>query len=140
MSGINKATIIGRLGKDPEVRHLEAGSTVASFSVAVSEKFKNKAGEVVENTEWLNIVAWNKRAEVVEKYVKKGMLVYVEGKIKTRNYDKDGQKHYVTEIFAETIQMLSKSETQPQQESANETSQAREQNSPPSEELDDLPF
>lgn len=139
---VNKVIIIGNCGSDPRTKHLEGDRKVASFSVAVSEKYKNKAGEVVEQTEWLNCVAWNKLAEIIEKFVTKGMLVYIEGKIKTRNYEKDGQKHYVTEIFADTLQMLSKSDAKPEAPgAANEPANKPESTALTDvTELDDLPF
>ncbi|HBF87814.1 MAG TPA: single-stranded DNA-binding protein [Bacteroidales bacterium] len=111
MANLNKVILIGNVGKDPEIRHLEGGATVASFSLATNETFKNKAGEKVTNTEWHNIVLWRGLAEIAEKYVKKGTPIYIEGKIKTRSYDdKDGNKRYVTEIVGDNLQMLSKAE------------------------------
>jgi len=134
MSSLNKVQLIGRLGKDPEVRHLDSGMTVSNFSIATSESYTNKQGEKVEQTEWHNIVAWGKLAEIIEKWVTKGMLIYIEGKLKTRKWEKDGQTHYATEIFADSMQMLSKSEPK-------EQSQPAQQNSEPSEpEGNDLPF
>jgi len=104
---INKVIIVGRTGKDPEVQHLDNGTAVAKITVATNEVFKNKQGEKVENTEWHNVVLWRGLAEVVEKYVKKGDLIYIEGKLKTRTWDdKNGSKHYTTEIIADTMQML----------------------------------
>ena len=116
MSSLNKVQLIGRLGKDPEVRHLDSGLTVCNFSIATSESYTNKTGEKVEQTEWHNIVVWGKLAEVVEKWVTKGMLIYIEGKLKTRKWEKENQTHYTTEIFADGMQMLSKSEQQIQQQ------------------------
>lgn len=90
MSGINKCIFIGRLGKDPEVRNLDNGSTVASFSIAVSESYKDRTtGEKKETTEWINCVAWRGLAEIAQKYIHKGDQVFVEGKLKTRSYEKD---------------------------------------------------
>ena len=97
MAGVNKAILVGNLGKDPEVRHLENGTPVASFPIATSESYKDKDGNRVEKTEWHNIVLWRGLAEVAEKYLKKGQTVYIEGKIRTRNYqDKDNQTSYTT--------------------------------------------
>lgn len=98
---INKAILVGRLGSDPEVRHLESGKTVANFSIATSEKFKGE-----EKTEWHNIVLWSGIAEVAEKYLKKGDLVYIEGKITSRSWEKDGVTKYTTEIIGDSLQML----------------------------------
>lgn len=120
MSSLNKVQLIGRLGKDPEVRHLDSGMTVSNFSIATSESYTNKQGEKVEQTEWHNIVAWGKLAEIIEKWVTKGMLIYIEGKLKTRKWDKDGQTHYATEIFADSMQMLSKSEPKDQAQPAQQ--------------------
>ena len=108
MASVNKVILVGNLGKDPEVRTLDNGAKVASFSLATSETYKDKQGNKVDQTEWHNIVAWRGLAEVVEKYMRKGMTVYLEGKIRTRSYEKDGNKRYTTEIIADTIQMLGK--------------------------------
>lgn len=106
MSGINKVILVGHLGKDPEVRHLEGGVTVASFPLATSETY-NKDGKRVEQTEWHNIVLWRGLAEVASKYLQKGKLVYIEGKLRTRSFeDKEKVKKYVTEIVAENFTML----------------------------------
>jgi single-strand DNA-binding protein len=107
MAGINKVILVGNLGKDPEVRHLENNVAVATFSLATSESYKDKNGQRVDKTEWHNIVMWRGLAEVAEKYLKKGQMVYIEGKIQTRNYqDKDGQTKYITEIVADQMTML----------------------------------
>jgi single-strand DNA-binding protein len=107
MASINKVILIGNLGKDPEVRHLEGGVAVARFPLATSETFKDKNGERQERTEWHNIVVWRGLAEVAEKYVKKGQSVYIEGRIRTSNYqDKDGIQRYSTEIVADNMTML----------------------------------
>jgi len=105
---INKVILVGRVGKDPEVRHLDNNSVVASFTLATNESYKNKSGEKVTNTEWHNIVVWRSLAEIAGRYVKKGTMLYVEGKIRTRAWnDKDGNKRYTTEIEADNFQMLS---------------------------------
>lgn len=120
MSGINKVILVGHLGKDPEVRHLEGGVTVASFPLATSETF-NKDGKRVEQTEWHNIVLWRGLAEVASKYLQKGKLVYIEGKLRTRSFeDKEKVKKYVTEIVAENFTMLGrKSDFEPTQQHNN---------------------
>lgn len=106
MSGINKVILVGHLGKDPEVRHLDGGVTVASFPLATSETF-NKDGKRVEQTEWHNIVLWRGLAEVASKYLQKGKLVYIEGKLRTRSFeDREKVKKYVTEIVAENFTIL----------------------------------
>jgi single-strand DNA-binding protein len=114
MSGVNKVILIGHLGKDPEVRHLEGGSSVANFTLATTETFVRE-GNRIEQTEWHNIVMWRGLAEIAEKYLSKGKQVYIEGKIRTRSYeDKEGNKKYITEIVADNLTMLgSKSENKP---------------------------
>ncbi|HUH20047.1 single-stranded DNA-binding protein [Albibacterium sp.] len=106
MSGINKVILVGHLGKDPEVRHLDNNVTVASFPLATSETY-NKDGKRIEQTEWHNIVMWRGLAEIAEKFLHKGKLVYIEGKIRTRSYeDKENVKRYTTEIVADNFTML----------------------------------
>ncbi|MEX0945155.1 MAG: single-stranded DNA-binding protein [Balneolaceae bacterium] len=107
MSSLNKAMIIGRLGQDPEVRYTQANTAVATLSVATTERYKDKNGELQENTEWHRVVAWGRLAEICQEYLKKGSLAYFEGPIQTREWeDKDGQKRYTTEIKALNMQML----------------------------------
>ena len=107
MSGVNKVILVGRLGKDPEVRHLESGATVANFSVATSETYRDRqTGEKREQTEWHNVVLWRGLAEVVEKYVKKGDMIYIEGKLRTRSWEKDGITRYTTEVVGDNMTML----------------------------------
>ena len=104
---VNKVILVGNVGKDPEVRHLDSGVAVANFPLATSETYNAKNGERVTNTEWHNIVLWRGLAEVAEKYVTKGRQLYIEGKIRTRSYDdKDGNKRYITEIYGDQMQML----------------------------------
>ncbi|MFC7525144.1 single-stranded DNA-binding protein [Parapedobacter sp. GCM10030251] len=106
MSGINKVILVGHLGKDPEIRHLDGNVTVASFPLATSEMY-NKDGRRVEQTEWHNIVMWRGLAEVAAKYLFKGKLVYVEGKLRTRTYeDKGGVRRYTTEVVADNFTLL----------------------------------
>lgn len=104
---VNKVILVGNVGKDPEVRHLDSGVAVANFPLATSESYNAKSGERVTNTEWHNIVLWRGLAEVAEKYVTKGRQLYIEGRIRTRSYDdKDGNKRYITEIYGDQMQML----------------------------------
>lgn len=111
---VNKATLLGNVGKDPEIRTFDNGNKVANFSLATSEKYTKKDGEKVENTEWHNVSVFGKLADIVETWVKKGQQLYIEGKIKTRSYEKDGEKRYVTEIvlngFGDVLQMIGKRE------------------------------
>ncbi len=104
---VNKVILIGNVGRDPEVRHLDKGVAVANFSFATSESYTAKNGERVTTTEWHNIVVWRGLADVVEKYVKKGDKLYLEGKIRTRAWDdKEGNKRYTTEIYVDNLDML----------------------------------
>lgn len=107
MKGVNKVIILGNLGKDPEIRYTPSGEAIANLTVATSESWKDKqTGERKELTEWHRISAFGKLAQIMGEYLKKGSKVYVEGSLRTRSYDKDGQKHYVTEIRADQMQML----------------------------------
>ncbi|RLD62816.1 MAG: single-stranded DNA-binding protein [Bacteroidetes bacterium] len=138
---VNKVILLGNVGKDPEVRHLESGVTVARFTLATSEKFTNKNGEKVETTEWHNIVVWRKLAEIVEKYIKKGSQIFLEGKITTRSYEKDGSTKYFTEIVANSLQMLgSKKENNNPAPTPNEPESDPQKPDIIEEETDDLPF
>lgn len=104
---VNKVILIGHVGKDPEVKHLEGGVTVAKFSLATNETYTDKSGQKVNQTEWHNIVVWRGLAETVEKYVKSGKLLYIEGKLKTTSYDdKDGNKRYTTNVVCESFRFL----------------------------------
>lgn len=107
MSGLNKVMIIGRLGQDPEVNYMQSGDCVANFSVATSEKWKDKrTGETQESTEWHRVTCWRRLGEIASEYLAKGSLVYIEGKLKTRKWERDGQTHYTTGIEASQMQML----------------------------------
>jgi len=107
MASINKVILIGNLGRDPETRFLPSGSAVANISVATTDTWKDKtSGEKKEATEWHRVVFFGRLAEIVGEYLKKGSQVYVEGRLQTRKYEKDGQDHYSTEIIADTMKML----------------------------------
>ena len=113
---LNKVMLIGNVGKDPEVRYLEsnpqnagANPKVATFPLATSERYRDRAGDVRENTEWHNIVAWRNNADVAEKYIHKGTQVYIEGRLRTRQWtDQTGAKRYTTEVVVDTLQLLGK--------------------------------
>lgn len=108
MSGVNKVILVGRLGKDPEVRNLENGATVANFTMATSESYKDKTtGEKKEITEWHNIVVWRGLADIAAKYLHKGDMVYIEGKLRTRSWEKEGVTRYTTEVVGDNMTMLS---------------------------------
>jgi single-strand DNA-binding protein len=107
MAGVNKAILIGNLGKDPELKYLPSGQAVANFSLATTERRTDKNGQRQDRTEWHNIVVYGKTAEVVNQYLKKGRSAYIEGRITTRSWDdRDGNKKYRTEIVANTVQFL----------------------------------
>jgi single-strand DNA-binding protein len=104
---INKVTLIGNLGKDPEVRHLEGGAVVARLAVATNESYKDKSGEWQTQTEWHNVNMWGPMAERAERSLKKGSLIYIEGKLQTRKWqDKDGNDRYTTEVRANQLRLL----------------------------------
>ncbi|MFZ2906726.1 MAG: single-stranded DNA-binding protein [Cyclobacteriaceae bacterium] len=108
MSGVNKVILVGRLGKDPEVRNLENGIAVANFTMATSETYRDKTtGEKKEITDWHNIVLWRGLADVAQKYLHKGDMIYVEGKLRTRSWEKDGVTRYITEVIGDNMTMLS---------------------------------
>ena len=144
MAGVNKVILIGNLGRDPEIITFDNGVKKAGFSLATTESYKNKEGNRVDQTEWHNIVMWRWLAEIAEKYLHKGDQVFIEGKIRTRSYEVDGVKKYVTEIVADNMTMLGKrgdsQGTTPQNpvetEQAPKTTDA-ETLDPPE---DDLPF
>ncbi|NMC75615.1 MAG: single-stranded DNA-binding protein [Geobacteraceae bacterium] len=107
MASLNKVMLIGNLGRDPEVRYTTSGTAVASFSLATTEKFKNKAGEWEERTEWHTITMWGRLAEIAGEYLSKGKNVYIEGRLQTRKWqDRDGRDRYTTEVVADKMQML----------------------------------
>ncbi|MBQ2112590.1 MAG: single-stranded DNA-binding protein [Bacteroidales bacterium] len=114
---LNKAMLIGNVGRDPEVRYLDGQSgnaKVATFTLATTERYRDRNGETRENTEWHNIVAWRNTADVVERFVKKGTQLYIEGRIRTRSWDdQNGNKRYTTEIIADTLQLLGKKSDNP---------------------------
>jgi len=107
MRGLNKVTLLGNLGKDPDVQVLEGNVAVAKFSLATSETYRDKAGQLHTHTDWHSIVLWRGLAELAQAYLRKGSLVYVEGKLKNRHYDDgEGRRHYITEIIGEQVLML----------------------------------
>lgn len=145
MAGVNKVILIGNLGIDPEIRTLESGAKVARLRLATTEAYTNKEGQRVENVEWHNIVVWRGLAETAERYLVKGSQIYLEGRLRSRQYkDKDGVDRYTTEIEGTTFQMLgrkpdsgdaSRQESKPTESMAAANSDS-EGSSPP----DDLPF
>lgn len=146
---VNKVILVGNVGKDPEIRHLDSNVSVASFSLATSEVYNNKAGERVTQTEWHNIVCWRNLANIAEKFIHKGSQIYVEGRIRSRTYDTaDGVKKTAYEIYADEVRLLDRksgnnsTSDQPAsgvkataQEPTTSAGYAEEENAP-----DDLPF
>ena len=140
MNGINKVILIGHLGKDPELRNFEGGNVTAKFSLATTETYKDKTGNKVDSTEWHNVVMWSRLAEIAGKYLRKGSLIYVEGKLKTRSWDdKEGQKKYTTEVVADIMTMLDKKSSGDNNDSDSGSASAPA-NSNAAEADDDLPF
>lgn len=139
---VNKVILIGNLGKDPEVRHLENGAVVANFPIATSETYKDRtSGEKKTQTDWHNIVMWRGLAEVAEKYLKKGNSVYIEGKLRTRSWeDKEGNTRYTTEVVADNLTMLGKASEGNSSSSPQESGQSNNNVSAFEDDTDDLPF
>jgi single-strand DNA-binding protein len=148
---VNKVILVGNLGKDPEVRYTASGTAVANFTLATSERFKDRDGNPQERTEWHNIVAWRQLAEICGKYLVKGKQVYIEGKIQTRAWeDRDGNKRYTTEIVADQMQMLGRAgdensynqrrEPRQEQRQAPRPQQQPTAPSAPQNDFDDVPF
>ena len=137
MASLNKVMLIGSLGKDPEIRYTASGQAVASFSMATSEKFKNKAQEWEERTEWHNITLWGKLAELAGEYLSKGKSAYIEGRLQTRKWqDKEGNDRYTTEIVGDKMQFLSPKGDYSTPKGASKREEAEE---PPFSD-DDIPF
>ena len=146
MAGVNKVILVGNLGKDPEVRSLDSGAKVASFSLATTESYKDRnTGERKDVTEWHNIVLWRGLAEIAEKYLNKGSQVYIEGKLQTRSYDdKDGNTRYTTEVVGLNMTMLGGRGNGAENNNSTQTPQVQSApskvESTSSEADDDLPF
>ncbi|MDY0201512.1 MAG: single-stranded DNA-binding protein [Bacteroidales bacterium] len=143
---VNKVILVGNVGKDPEVRHLEGGISVARFPLATNESYTDKSGQRVTQTEWHNIVVWRGQAEIVEKYVKTGKLLYIEGKLRTNVYDdkETGIKKYFTEIHCSNFRFLGSSTGEggekPQAQNQGEPTPTSKPEPPMPEPEDDLPF
>ena len=141
MAGVNKVILIGNLGKDPEVRHLDNGVAVANFSLATTESYTNKQGDRVNQTEWHNIVLWRGLADIAERYLKKGNSVYIEGKISTRKWeDKEGNARYSTDIIADKMTMLGAKQGNTPSSIPNQGAETTAQDTLQDSGNDDLPF
>lgn len=137
MAGVNKVILLGNLGKDPVVRNLESGAKVASFSLATSRTYKGQDGKAIDETEWHNVSLWGNLADLAEKYLTKGRQVYIEGRLRTRQYeDKEGVKKYTTEIIGENMTFVG---NKPDSNDAG-SRQAQEPVDSSSMVEDDLPF
>lgn len=137
--GVNKVILIGNLGKDPEVISFDGGVKKASFSLATTEVYRTRDGQDMEQTEWHNIVLWRGLAEVAEKFLHKGSQIYVEGRIKSRSYEKDGQKRFITEIECDNLTMLGNKNSSDASSSNERSSSGSTAPAVPAPE-DDLPF
>lgn len=146
MASVNMAIVVGFVGDSPRVNTTQSGRKVASFTIATTEKgYTTQSGQVIpDKTEWHNIVCWGKTADIVDRFVRKGSSLYIQGKMRTRSYEKDGQTRYVTEIECEVMQMLDKRAEgmQPQAQSVSQYTQNTSQPSGavPQAEEEDLPF
>lgn len=129
---LNKVLLIGNAGKDPEIRHLESGVATASFSLATTERFKDRnTGDYRDQTEWHNIVCWRNQAEFAEKYIRKGTQLFIEGRLRTRSYsDRDGNVRYTTEIVVDNIQLLGRKSDNPANQGQYAAPAAKQQPSP----------
>ena len=139
MASVNKVILVGNLGRDPEIRYLPSGEPVANIALATTSKYKNKAGELVEDTEWHRVSFFGKLAEIVGEYLKKGKPVYIEGRLKTRKYtDKDGVEKYATDIIANEMQMLGSREGGDDEPRAPRQAPERSAPAKPSSGFDDM--
>jgi single-strand DNA-binding protein len=139
---LNKVTLIGNLGRDPELSYTPSGIAVAKFSIATNERWKDDGGNIQERVEWHNIVAWRKLAEICGQYLKKGSKCYIEGKLQTRSWDdkNTGTKRYMTEIVADDLIMLDSRGASGDSMGGGESGQGMPAEMPSSNEKDDLPF
>lgn len=139
MAGVNKAIIVGYLGADPELKETSGGNKVCRLSVATTRVWNNKqTNEKVEDTEWHRVSVWGKQAEACDKYLSKGRMVYVEGRLRTSSYEKDGQQHYSTEIVGEVVQFLGGGKGDDGEGGSKKSSKSKKQEDPDDD--DDIPF
>lgn len=138
--GLNRATLLGNLGADPEVRSTQSGTTVMSLSLATTTRVKNRDGEWQDVTDWHRVVVWGRRAEGLSRFLRKGSRVYVEGALKTSSYEKDGVKRYKTEVSAEQILLLGQGTGRDDHRQADTKRAANQPDREPSIDDDDIPF
>lgn len=139
---VNKVILVGNVGQDPEVRYLEGGVAVANFSMATAESYtSSKTGEKVTQTEWHNIVLWRKLAEIAEIHLKKGMQIYIEGRLKSRSYDdKEGIKRYITEVYGDQMQFLGKRREESKDAAESKSEEVKDSKEESSKGDDEHPF
>ncbi|MBT3302652.1 MAG: single-stranded DNA-binding protein [Bacteroidetes bacterium] len=145
MASVNKVILVGNVGKDPELRTFDSGTTKASFSMATSETYKNREGEKVTNTEWHNLVVWGNLTKVVEQFVKKGSQIYIEGKLTSRSYESDGVTKYITEVRVNDLVLLGGRRDDNagggnQHDNSNQSTPSTPDTDVSSNDADDLPF
>ena len=143
MAGINRVILVGNLGKDPDIMTFDNGVKKASFSLATTESYKNKEGNRVDQTEWHNIIMWRGLADIAERFLNKGSQIYLEGKIRTRSYEQDGIRKYITEIFTDNMTMLGSkrdSSEVPAEVAAQVPEKKANENTDIETPTDDLPF
>jgi single-strand DNA-binding protein len=145
MRGVNRVMLIGNLGKDPDTQYLEGNIAVAKFSLATTETFKDRAGKLISQTEWHTVVLWRGLAELAQKYLHKGSLVYIEGRLRTRSWeDKEGNKKFATEVVGDNLIMLDKRSDGPPHHSGNHEGMEglghSDPHPPAGEPSEDLPF
>jgi single-strand DNA-binding protein len=135
MAGVNKVILVGNLGKDPELRYTPSGQAVSTFTLATNRKWKDREGQMQDQTDWHNIVSWGRQAEIAKEFLKKGSPVFLEGRIQYRSYnDRDGNKRFITEVVVQNMQMLGRKGTEPDYQAPEEADHER----PPSDE--EVPF
>jgi single-strand DNA-binding protein len=139
MASVNKVILLGNLGKDPEVRYSQSGDAVCNFSIATTERWKDKDGEKQEKTEWHRITAFKRVAEIAGEYLKKGDPVYIEGRLQTRKYEKDGSDRYVTEIIVDRLQLLGGKHSEDRGAASDKTT-TKKPSSKTEDFDDDIPF
>lgn len=140
MASVNRVILIGNLGQDPSIRYMSNGEAVANITLATTDTWKDKNGGKQQRTEWVNVVFYRKLAEIVSEYLKKGNLVYIEGKLQTEKWTKDGVDRYTTKVVASEMKMLGSKKTDSSQEQSNESEKKQNNDSNGFDDYDDVPF